>query len=120
MIGQDKGIRSGGAFGWYFQRISGVFLLLALLVHFWVLHFFAPEHGEITFGTVMDRLQNPLWRAFDMLFLVLALYHGMNGALLVVHDYLRQAGLRLVVVAGLWIGALYFLIVGSMTILGLA
>ncbi|HHE46194.1 MAG TPA: succinate dehydrogenase, hydrophobic membrane anchor protein [Bacteroidetes bacterium] len=120
MSDRDRGIRSGGAFSWFFQRISGVFLLLALLVHFWVLHFSAPDHGEITFGSVMERLNNPLWRAFDILFVVTAVYHAMNGALLIVQDYIRATGLRMIVVAGLWIGALYFLIVGSMTILGLA
>ncbi len=119
MIERNQGIHSGGAFGWFFQRISGAFLLFALLVHFWVLHFYAPAHGEITFDTVMSRLNHPLWRAFDMLFLVMALYHGLNGIMLVVHDYIRSSGFRILIVAGLWTAALYFLIVGSMTILGL-
>lgn len=116
----EKGIHSGGAFGWFFQRVTGAFLLIALLVHFWVLHFFGPAHGEITFDAVMARLQSPLWRGFDMLFLILGIYHGMNGILLVVNDYIRRAGLRMAVIGVLWVAALYFLIIGSMTILGLA
>ena len=120
MNGSDSGIRSGGAFWWLFQRVSGAFLLLALLVHFWVLHFFPAEGGAITFQTVMARLQHPLWKAFDMLFLVFAIYHGMNGALLLVHDYIKRSGFRLVVIGLLWIVAIYLLILGSITIMGIS
>ena len=112
--------RSGGAFWWLFQRISGGFLLLALLVHFWVLHFFPVEGGTITYETVMSRLGHPLWKAFDMLFLIFAIYHGMNGAMMLVHDYIKRPGIRTTVVALLWTGALYLLILGSTTIMGLS
>lgn len=119
MISRDYGIHSGGAFAWFMQRITGVVLLLGLLAHFWVLHFFPAEHGEITFDTVMARLQHPLWRAADLLFLIAALYHGLNGIILVVQDYIRAARLRTFIVGALWVIAVFYLIVGSLTILGL-
>jgi succinate dehydrogenase / fumarate reductase membrane anchor subunit len=114
------GIRSGGAFAWFFQRITGAYLLLALLAHFWVLHFFPAEHGEITFQTVMQRLNNPIWKTVDLLFLFCALYHGMNGVMMLVNDYVHKSGWRLFIVGLLWIVALFYLIIGSMTILGLS
>lgn len=120
MSNQERGLKSGGAFAWFMQRISGVILLLALLMHFWVLHFFPPEHGEITYETVMMRLSHPAWRAVDLLFLIVGLYHGMNGIMIVLHDYIRRPRLRAFLVGLLWIAALWFLIVGSMTVLGLA
>jgi len=120
MINRETGLRSGGALNWFLQRISGAVLLIALIVHFWVLHFYPPAGGEITFDTVMQRLQNPLWRAMDLVFLVAGLYHGANGMLMLIHDYVRAAGIRIALVGVLWIGALFYLIVGSMTILGLA
>ena len=120
MADWSKGMGSGGAFAWFFQRVTGAILLITLLVHFWVLHFFPPPHGEVTYQAVMERLANPVWRAFDLLFLVAAIYHGMNGALLVIRDYVHTKGLKILITAAIWTAALYFLIVGSMTILGLA
>ena len=119
MIERNSGINSGGAFWWFFQRISGAFLLIALLTHFWILHFFPAEHGAITFESVMARLQHPLWKAFDLLFLILAIYHGMNGAMSLVHDYINKSIFRLPAIGLLWMGALYLLILGSITILGI-
>ena len=120
MNNRDRGLRSGGAFNWYFQRISGVVLLFTLLAHFWVLHFFPPEHGNITFETVMRRLNHPAWRTVDLTFLVLGLYHGLNGLIIVVHDYIHRPGLRMALVGALWVAAIWFGLIGSMTILGLA
>ncbi|MFN3821512.1 MAG: succinate dehydrogenase, hydrophobic membrane anchor protein [bacterium] len=117
---RERGVRSGGAFIWFFQRVTGIVLLLALIIHFWVLHFFAPEHGNITYDNVMTRLQHPLWRTFDLLFLVFGIYHGMNGVMIVVYDYIRAKGLRLTVMGTLWVAAIFFLIIGAMTILGLS
>ena len=119
MIQQEKGIGSGGAVNWWVQRITGAALLITLLVHFWVLHFFAPNHGDITYQTVMQRLSHPLWRVTDLVFLVVGLYHGANGALLVIQDYIRNPMVRIAVVGTLCVVALVFLVIGSMTILGL-
>ena len=115
----DMGHQSGGAFEWFFQRISGAFLLFALLAHFWVLHFFAPAHGEITFDSVMTRLQHPLWRTIDLLFLVFAIYHAVNGIKLVIHDYLHKPRLRMFLIGILWVVGIWLLVTGSMTILNL-
>ena len=115
----NRGIRSGGAFNWFFQRISGAMLLLTLLAHFWVIHFFPPAHGEITFESVMQRLQHPAWKTIDLSFLIFALYHGMNGVFMVVHDYVHSNGLRILITAILWVVALWLLVFGSLTILGL-
>ncbi len=117
---RESGIRSGGSFNWFFQRVSGAFLLLALLAHFWVLHFFSPEHGSITYETVMQRLQHPIWRTVDLLFLLFGLYHGMNGIMMIIHDYLHRTVPRMILVGALWVAVLFLMVIGSMTILGLA
>jgi len=120
MNNRETGIGSGGAVNWFIQRITGAVLLITLLIHFWVLHFFAPAHGEITYESVMLRLSHPLWRTIDLIFLVVGLYHGANGVLLVIHDYVRQPMVRMALVGTLFVAALIFLVIGSMTILGLA
>jgi len=120
MIEREHGIRSGGAFAWFMQRISGAVLLLVLILHFWILHFFpSGAHGEITYKVVMERLSHPVWRTVDLLFLMVGLYHGMNGVILIVHDYIRHSQWRILIIGVLWIAALFFLIIGSLTIFSL-
>lgn len=119
MSNSVKGFGSGGAFPWFVQRISGAILLIALLVHFWVLHFFPVGDGSITYENVMARLQHPMWRTFNLIFLVCGLYHGMNGIILNVHDYIRNDHLRTAIVGALWVVALFYLVLGSMTMLGI-
>jgi len=121
MTERERGLHSGGAFQWFFQRITGAVLLLILIGHFWVLHFFPQgQHGVITYDIVMNRLNNPFWRTFDLMFLVFGIYHGMNGVTLLIHDYVHAKGWRMALVGTLWVAAVFFLLIGSMTILGLA
>ncbi len=104
-----------GTFEWLFQRVSGVALLIILAIHFVLLHY--TGDGPVTYQKVAPRLANPAYKAMDLLFLVLALYHGMTGVKLVIDDYLHHKGLRLLAVGLLWVVCLGFLIFGAITIL---
>ncbi len=77
------------AAGWYLQRITGALLLVLLSAHFWVEHFMtAPvRRGDLTYAIIVSRLSNPVWRAIDISFLLVALYHGLNGLRNIVLDY---------------------------------
>ncbi len=145
--------KKSGAFGWFFQRISGILLLATLIGHFWVQHMptdyladeeeykqiraaYAekypeykkaveagmitdPKFGEhiITYEKVTKRLSNPLWKAFDLLFLIFGLYHGFNGMLNIIDDYAKNKGLKLTLVATCWVLALALFVIGAQTIL---
>jgi len=111
----ERGIGSGGAFAWFFQRISGAFLLAALLAHFWVLHY--ANSGEVTFLVVAQRLATPLWKTIDLTFLLLAIIHGFNGFIMVIHDYVHHHNVRLVLVSFVWIVGIIIGILGTITIL---
>lgn len=111
----ERGIGSGGAFAWFFQRISGAFLLAALLAHFWVLHY--SHNGEVTFQIVAQRLATPLWKMIDLSFLVLAIIHGFNGFLMVIHDYVHNSNWRLVLVALIWVVGILLVVMGTITII---
>ncbi|TKJ38367.1 succinate dehydrogenase, hydrophobic membrane anchor protein [candidate division LCP-89 bacterium B3_LCP] len=111
----DRGIGSGGAFAWFFQRISGVFLLVALLAHFWVLHYVSG--GDVTFQIVAQRLATPIWKTIDLAFLVLAIIHGFNGFIMVIHDYIHNHNLRLVLVSFIWIAGIVLGLLGTITII---
>jgi len=116
----DRGHQSGGVFHWFFQRVTGAFLLIALLIHFWVLHFFPrSEHGELSYDIVMQRLSSPLWKTLDLMFLLFALYHAMNGMTMLINDYIHKPRLRMFVIGVLWVGALWLSVLGSITILSL-
>ncbi|MCX6641108.1 MAG: succinate dehydrogenase, hydrophobic membrane anchor protein [bacterium] len=112
----EKGIGSGGAFAWFFQRISGAFLLIALLAHFWVLHY--ASNGEVTFQIVAQRLATPLWKTIDLGFLVFAIIHGFNGFIMVIHDYIHSHNLRLALVSLVWVVGILIGIMGMITIIG--
>ncbi|MFH1863064.1 MAG: succinate dehydrogenase, hydrophobic membrane anchor protein [bacterium] len=111
----ERGIGSGGAFAWFFQRISGAFLLLALLAHFWVLHY--SNDGEVTFQIVAQRLATPLWKTIDLAFLFFVIIHGFNGFIMVIHDYVHKHNLRLALVSLVWVLGIVIGILGFITIL---
>jgi len=79
------------AINWYLQRVTGAALLLLLIMHFWVEHFTAEvrEHG-LTFDVIQRRFfGNPWFVAVDITFLVVALYHGLNGVRNIIFDFGR-------------------------------
>ncbi len=106
-----------GAFDWFFQRISGVVLLVTLFLHFYILHF--ATEGPVTYEKVMLRLSSPGWKILDAVFLVFAVYHAVNGFKLIIDDYIHSALLRAIIVGLLWTIGIVFLIIGLMTIVNL-
>ena len=79
-------------FGWFMQRISALFLVIGMLVHFWVLHYFIEK--PITFEKVVARLTSPGWILFDSLLLLAVIYHGLNGIWNILVDYNPSGVLR--------------------------
>src|SRR5438552_1361454 len=96
---------------WYLQRITGALLIIVLAAHFWVEHFMSAElrRGDLTYEAILSRITNPLWQFIDIAFLLVALYHGLNGLRIIILDFSRigpraaQASTVLIVLAGaLW------------------
>jgi succinate dehydrogenase / fumarate reductase membrane anchor subunit len=73
---------------WVFQRITGAVLLAGLIIHFYTMHY--SGSGQISHEAVMSRISNPYWKAFNILFLLSAVYHGFNGLLGMVLDYVHS------------------------------
>jgi len=99
------------AINWYLQRITGAALLLLLIMHFWVEHFSADvRHGELNFQTVQTRFfHNPWFVTVDILFLLFALYHGLNGLRNIILDYsvIGKNGARVITVVLILIGLVW-------------
>jgi succinate dehydrogenase / fumarate reductase membrane anchor subunit len=77
--------------GWYLQRITGMLLLVLLAAHFWVEHFMSAElrRGDLSYEAILSRIANPTWQFIDIAFLLVALYHGLNGLRNIILDYSR-------------------------------
>ncbi|NTW50664.1 MAG: succinate dehydrogenase hydrophobic membrane anchor subunit [Chlorobiales bacterium] len=150
---ENRAAKKSGAFGWFFQRVSGAMLLLALIGHFWVQHMptdylsrpaeyeairhaymekypdykKAVEEGKIgaaregehliTYENVTSRLSSPLWKVFDLLFLIFGLYHGFNGLLNIIDDYARSRAVRLTLVSVCWVLGAFLLVQGILTVI---
>jgi succinate dehydrogenase / fumarate reductase membrane anchor subunit len=97
-------------FWWYFMRVSGLALVLLALGHMFIMHVLVVIAGqEIDFAFVQSRWGTPFWRIYDLLLLVLAFLHGVNGTRIVVTDYVANRTAKslvigaLLVVAGIWL-----------------
>ncbi len=112
-----EGANTSGSFAWFFQRITGVVLFIQVMVHFYIAH--RTWDAGHDWATIIERLSNPYIKTFYMVFVVLGVYHGLNGLWAVVRDYQISSGWRqtlfaVIVTVGIFIGVL-----GLFTILNL-
>jgi succinate dehydrogenase / fumarate reductase membrane anchor subunit len=106
------GAGTSGTFGWFFQRITGIVLFVQVLVHFYIAH--NTWDAGHDWATIIQRLSNPYIRTFYLVFVVLGLYHGLNGLWSVIRDYAMSSGKRkllfgVVITVGIFIGTLGFI-----------
>jgi succinate dehydrogenase / fumarate reductase membrane anchor subunit len=110
-------LKSGGALGWFYQRLSGLVLVILLLTHWGIEHLGTKTADGIEYLDVATRLASPFWKTFNILFLVMAIFHGMNGLLMIIRDYVKvpwQKGTLYSVVVLLGV---IFLILGALTVI---
>ncbi|MGH2538550.1 MAG: succinate dehydrogenase [Candidatus Promineifilaceae bacterium] len=85
-----------GRYSFLFMRLSGVALLLLAVGHMLLQHIFRDVHN-LTLQVVEDVWRSWGWRAYDLLLLVFAMVHGLNGLRLVLEDYVHDpARVRLI------------------------
>ena len=98
-----------GLWSWLLQRVTGLYLVFGMAVHVLVL----PLGKEaITFESVSARLQHAGWFVFDLLLLVVCIYHGFNGLLSVVTDFNPSQKLRRGIGWGLALFGLVWIVYG--------
>ena len=103
---------------WYFMRISGVLLVLLALGHMFIMHVLLELSGQrIDFAFVTARWGSPFWRIYDLLLLLLAMVHGVNGGRVIVGDYVRRGGLRTGLMTILYVAGFFWLLLGIYVIL---
>lgn len=106
--------RSSGSFSWVFQRISGLVLVVMMISHYILMHY-NPESGH-TYDAVLARMQSNWYRIFDLTFLVLGMYHGLNGIWGIFRDYELKTWQSYLIIGFLLISGLSFTIWGIKTI----
>lgn len=96
-LGREHPVGGGELWLWLFMRISGLLLLVLALGHLVVMHLMGTGAERINFGFVAVRWQNPFWRTWDWMLLMLALVHGIIGLRDITLDYITRPGLRLTI-----------------------
>ena len=73
-----------GMWGWVLHRVTGVFMILYLLLHIWVIG--RATDGPQSFDAAMSTLAGPFWRVLEVGLLACVLYHGVNGIRIILFD----------------------------------
>ena len=100
---------------WYWLRVSGVMLVVFASLHMFITHYLNVP-SETTFEFVANRWANPLWRTFDWVLLITALWHGLVGLRYSLADYVRPAGWRVLGFSAVLVVGLLFTALGTITI----
>jgi len=104
-------------FMWYFMRISGLLLVILAMGHMLIMHVLVQLTGqEINYLFVTSRWGTPFWRIYDLALLVLALVHGVNGARIIIGDYVERGGLRSLLIGILLVLTFIWILLGIFVI----
>lgn len=107
--------RSSGSFSWVFQRVTGLILVVVMIGHYILMHY-TPESGH-TYDAVLARMQSNWYRVLDLTFIVLGMYHGLNGVWGIFRDYKLKQWQTITIMSLLIIFGLAFTLWGIKTIL---
>ncbi|MEO8514959.1 MAG: succinate dehydrogenase, hydrophobic membrane anchor protein [Ignavibacteria bacterium] len=107
--------RSSGSFSWVFQRVTGLILVVVMIGHYILMHY-TPESGH-TYDAVLARMQSNWYRVLDLTFIVLGMYHGLNGIWGIFRDYKLKQWQTITIMGILIIFGLAFTLWGIKTVL---
>jgi succinate dehydrogenase hydrophobic anchor subunit len=96
------------------QRISAIALLVFMTIHMIVVHY-PPFH--IDFSRIIERMNQPIWKAIDIAFLFFVLVHALTGAYMVLTDIERVSVWKKALAGLAIIVGLIAFVYGTLTIL---
>jgi succinate dehydrogenase / fumarate reductase membrane anchor subunit len=91
-------------------------LIFLAIIHLVLMHV-VTDVSATGYDFVAMRYANPFWRLYDLLLLTLALFHGLNGLRIILDDYITQRGVRLATQSVLFLVAITFWLLGTITII---
>ena len=100
------------------MRVSGVLLVGLALGHLWIMHVIHTV-DQIDYNFVAERFgaSFSLWRWYDLALLGLAMLHGLNGARVLIDDYIHARVWHRVAMAALTLIGGAFLVAGAVVLL---
>jgi len=101
---------------WFFMRISGIVLVLMVLGHLTYMHILNSV-DDIDYQFVAARYSTPFWRTYDLIMLLLAMVHGLNGFRTVLEDYVHKNKWRLFWVSSFYVIGFILIVLGALIIL---
>lgn len=99
--------KSTGSKSWVIQRVTGIALVILMIGHYILMHY-NPDSGH-TYQAVLNRMSYSWYRIIDVSFLVLGMYHGLNGIWGIFRDYKLKTWQNYTVVSLLLIFGIAFL-----------
>lgn len=107
--------RKSGAPGWMLQRISGIALVLLTIGHYILMHY-NPKSGH-DFSETADRLANPMFAGLYILFIIIGMYHGVQGMWNIIRDFKLRKSISWTLYGVLVTLAIIFVGIGINTLL---
>jgi succinate dehydrogenase / fumarate reductase membrane anchor subunit len=99
-------------YSWFFMRVSAIIMILLVGFHLFYMHIILGVDA-INFAVIAERWESPFWRLYDFFMLVFAWLHCANGARVVLDDYIRHPGWRLLAKVFLYAVVFILLVLGS-------
>ncbi len=115
-LGRERPVGGGELWTWLFMRISGLLLLILALGHLAIMHLFETGAERIDFGFVATRWEDPFWRTWDWMLLILALVHGINGLRNITLDYVKPPGARLAINMATYVLGFVLMVLGTIVV----
>lgn len=109
-----KETSKAGAIAWLLQRVTAVLLFIGVIYHYVYYHFIS--NGVYTWKEVVARMQSPWFNLLQFIFLVTALYHGLNGVWMVTEDYIHGKTWRMIIFSLILFVGMALFFVGILTI----
>lgn len=106
--------KSTGSKSWVIQRVTGVALVILMIGHYILMHY-NPDSGH-TYQAVLNRMSYSWYRIIDISFLILGMYHGLNGVWGIFRDYELKTWQNYTIVALLLIFGIAFVAWGAVII----
>jgi succinate dehydrogenase / fumarate reductase membrane anchor subunit len=109
------GSTNSGAPSWLLQRITGLVLIIAMVGHYILMHY-TPASGH-EFISTFARMQNPWWKVFYLTFVVLGMYHGLNGVWGILRDFKMKRWFSITIFGIIVVAGISFGVFGFMNVL---
>jgi succinate dehydrogenase / fumarate reductase membrane anchor subunit len=98
-------------YSWFFMRISAIVMFVLVGFHLIYMHLVAGV-DTIDFAWIAARWESPFWRLYDFFLLLFAWLHATNGVRIVMDDYIRPQGWRVLAKSILYIVVFVVLVLG--------